>query len=124
MVHSIFSASKYINDDVVISYSDIIFDYSIYKLLKKKVTLMPIKKGWLKIWKKRMSHEKINKDAEDLVIKRNKLISIGNKINKILPKYQFMGLVKIIYKDFLRMKKYYGKIDHWVGKKKSKKYSL
>ena len=112
MVHSIFCASKYIKDDVVISYSDIIFDYSIFKLLKKKVTLMPIKKDWLKIWKKRMSHEKINKDAEDLVIKRNKLISIGNKINKILPKYQFMGLIKIIYKDLLKMEKFYIKLNN------------
>jgi choline kinase len=112
MVHSIFCASKYIKDDVVISYSDIIFDYSIFKLLKKKVNLMPIKKDWLKIWKKRMSHEEINKDAEDLVIKKNKLISIGNKINKILPKYQFMGLIKIIYKDLLKMKKFYIKLNN------------
>ena len=112
MVHSIFCASKYIKDDVVISYSDIIFDYSIFKLLKKKVNLMPIKKGWLKIWKKRMSHEEINKDAEDLVIKKNKLISIGNKINKILPKYQFMGLIKIIYKDLLKMKEFYIKLNN------------
>ena len=112
MVHSIFCASKYIKDDVVISYSDIIFDYSIFKLLKKKVTLMPIKKDWLQIWKKRMSHEEIKKDAEDLVIRRNKLISIGNKINKILPKYQFMGLIKIIYKDLLKMKKFYIKLNN------------
>ena len=73
---------------------------------------MPIKKDWLKIWKKRMSHEEINKDAEDLVIKKNKLISIGNKINKILPKYQFMGLIKIIYKDLLKMKEFYIKLNN------------
>jgi len=59
-----------------------------------------------------MSHEEINKDAEDLVIKKNKLISIGNKINKILPKYQFMGLIKIIYKDLLKMKEFYIKLNN------------
>ena len=73
---------------------------------------MPIKKDWLQIWKKRMSVKKIKNDAENLVVKKNKLISIGQRINKILPKYQFMGLIKIIYKDFLRMEKYYGKIDN------------
>jgi choline kinase len=111
MVHSIFCASKYINDDVVISYSDIIFDYSIFKLFKKKKTLMPIKKDWVKVWKKRMGYKNIKNDAENLVIKGNKLISIGGKISGVLPKYQFMGLIKIIYKDFLKMKKFYIKLN-------------
>lgn len=30
MVHSLFCASKYVKEDVVVSYSDIIFDYSIF----------------------------------------------------------------------------------------------
>ena len=111
MVHSIFCASKYINDDVVISYSDIIFDYSIFKLFKKKKTLMPIKKDWIKVWKKRMGNKNIKNDAENLVIKGNRLVTIGGKIGKVLPKYQFMGLIKIIYKDFLKMKKFYVKLN-------------
>jgi len=112
MVHSIFCASKYINRDVVISYSDIIFDYSIFNLLKrKKLNLMPVKKNWLKIWRKRMHYNKIKNDAENLTSKGNKLINIGEKIYKKFPKYQFMGLIKIIYKDFKWMKKYYNKIN-------------
>ena len=48
MVHSIFSASKYINDDVVISYSDIIFDssYSDGMLIKTLNCEVVSKYGW------------------------------------------------------------------------------
>ena len=113
MVHSMFCASKNINEDVVVAYSDIVFDYSIYNLLKrKKLTTMPIKIDWLKIWKKRMPFKEIKNDAENLIVKNNTLISIGTKINNTLPKFQFMGLLKIVYKDFLIMKKYYKKINN------------
>ena len=59
-----------------------------------------------------MPISKIKKDAENLISKGNKLISIGEKITKKYPKYQFMGLMKIIYKDFFLMKKYYNKINN------------
>ena len=36
------------------------------------------------------------KDAEDIKIIKNKIINIGSKINKSnLPKYQYMGLIKL-----------------------------
>ena len=101
MVHSLFCASKYVKEDVVVSYSDIIFDYSIfYSLKREKFNSIPVKINWLKLWKKRMPISKIKKDAENLISKGNKLISIGEKITNKYPKYQFMGLMKIIYKDF------------------------
>ena len=113
MVHSLFCASKYVKEDVVVSYSDIIFDYSIfYSLKREKFNSIPVKINWLKLWKKRMPISKIKKDAENLISKGNKLISIGEKITKKYPKYQFMGLMKIIYKDFFLMKKYYNKINN------------
>jgi len=113
MVHSLFCASKYVKEDVVVSYSDIIFDYSIfYSLKREKFNSIPVKINWLKLWKKRMPISKIKKDAENLISKGNKLISIGEKITKKYPKYQFMGLMKIIYKDFFLMKKYYKKINN------------
>ena len=113
MVHSLFCASKYVKEDVVVSYSDIIFDYSIFHSLKReKFNSIPVKINWLKLWKKRMPISKVKKDAENLISKGNKLISIGEKITKKYPKYQFMGLMKIIYKDFFLMKKYYDKINN------------
>ena len=54
-----------------------------------------------------MQFNKIKYDAEDLVIDKSKVISIGNKIQKKLPKYQFMGLVKIMNKDFFKLKKFF-----------------
>ena len=54
-----------------------------------------------------MRFNKIKYDAEDLVIDKSKVISIGNKIQKKLPKYQFMGLVKIMNKDFFKLKKFF-----------------
>ena len=113
MVHSLFCASKYVKEDVVVSYSDIIFDYSIfYSLKREKFNSIPVKINWLKLWKKRMPISKIKKYAENLISKGNKLISIGEKITNKYPKYQFMGLMKIIYKDFFLMKKYYDKINN------------
>ena len=56
---------------------------------------MPVNSNWLKYWKKRMGAKKIKKDAEDMVIKKNKLVSIGDKIKNKMPLYQYMGIFKI-----------------------------
>ena len=74
-------------------YSDIIFDKNIFKNLKKNRSLILLKKNWLNVWKGRMSYKKILSDAENVTIKKNKLISIGGKITKKLPKYQYMGIL-------------------------------
>ncbi len=110
MVYSLFKVSKnqIKKSDIVVCYSDIIFDPNIYKLFKQtKKTFITINKKWLDLWKKRMRFNKIKYDAEDLVIDNSKVISIGNKIQKKLPKYQFMGLVKITNKDFFKLKKFF-----------------
>ena len=52
MVHSLFLASKYINEDVVVCYGDIIFSSSIYKYLLESNNLMPVNLNWFKTWKK------------------------------------------------------------------------
>lgn len=117
MVYSIYLALKNINDDILISYSDIYYDEKIFKLIskhKKKNLLLPIKKNWLKIWEKRK--KSIFDDAETLKIKNKKLIEIGKKLKKISDaKGQFMGifyipkeirvsLIKIIVKNKLYKK--------------------
>ena len=70
MVYSMFLPSRYINNDVVICYGDIIFDHKIYNLLIKKDNIIPLNINWLKIWKKRMSIEQIKEDAENVSIKK------------------------------------------------------
>ena len=114
MVHSLFSVNKKIKKDLIVVYSDIIFNSKIITDLKKiNSTIIPVKKNWLKIWKLRMSSKKILDDAEDLKIKNKRIVSIGEKItsNKF-PKYQFMGIIKIKLKDYRKMFKVYRKLKN------------
>lgn len=42
-----------------------------------------------------------------LLIDKKKVISIGSKIKNSRPKLQFMGLVKLKYKDFIKLYKFF-----------------
>ncbi len=112
MVYSLFKLKNIKSNQIVVCYSDIIFDKDIFNKLKKNKSLIILKKNWLNVWKGRMSHRKILNDAEDVTVKRNKLISIGEKIEKKLPKYQYMGIIKFKYKDFINLKRFFKKIDN------------
>ena len=100
MVYSMFLAKKYINEDVVVCYGDIIFNPNIIRLLKVKNNILPVNLNWLKYWKKRMSKKRILIDAEELKIKNKKVTHIGGKILKKYPKYQFCGILKFTKKVF------------------------
>ena len=70
MVETLRLALNKINDDIVFSYSDILYDQNIiFKILKKKITItVPVNK----IGKKYGELEKpIYEDAETLIIKKN-----------------------------------------------------
>jgi len=113
MVESIFKAKRFINDNLVIIYSDIIFDKKIIKdILKFKNNIMPVNANWLKLWKLRMSNKEIYEDAENITISKGKITEIGNKIKQNLPKYQFMGILKIIKSDYHKLFKFYKKIKN------------
>ena len=107
MVESMFACHKLINDDVVICYSDIIFNKKIFNNLNTKENIMPININWLELWKKRMRYKEIKDDAEDIKLKKNMLISIGNKIKNKFPKFQFMGLIKLTKDDYNKLKDFY-----------------
>lgn len=114
MVHSLFSIKKsqIKGQNLVVCYSDIIFDPKIYDLFNKNnFTFLPVNINWLKLWKKRMSLKNIKNDAEDLITKKDEIISIGGKIENKMPKFQFMGLMKIMNKDFFKLKKFYNKLN-------------
>ena len=56
MLHSAILGLKGINDDVIISYSDIFYDKKILKRIIKKKSkdiAIPIKTDWLQVWKMR-----------------------------------------------------------------------
>lgn len=108
MVYSLFCARKHITQDIIVSYSDIIFNHNIInKMINFNKSHIPLNKEWLSLWKKRMSEKKINNDAEDLLVDKKKVISIGSKIKNSKPKLQFMGLVKLKYKDFIKLYKFF-----------------
>ena len=74
MMHSFYLALKNIDDDILISYSDILYNHEILKKIKKhkkNEILLPINKNWLNVWKKR--NKNILNDGESLVID-NKII--------------------------------------------------
>ncbi len=106
MVYSMFLANRFISRDVVICYGDIIFDYKIIKFLKKSNNYLPVYTKWFGYWKKRMTLKNILNDAEDLVIKKNIVISIGGKIKKI-PKYQYTGIIKLKKNKFKTLFNYF-----------------
>tara|TARA_B100001093_G_C26772857_1_gene990984 strand:- start:168 stop:899 length:732 start_codon:yes stop_codon:yes gene_type:complete len=114
MVYSLFCTFKYLKKfqkDVVVCYSDIIFDKSLFTSLKSKGTYLIVLKNWLKIWKLRMKMSLIKKDAEDLYSEKNFLLSIGQKIKNKLPKYQFSGIMKLRFYDIKKLYNFFNSLE-------------
>jgi choline kinase len=114
MVYSLFKVESIKSNNIIVCYSDIIFDENIYSNLKKNYsnTIILLKKNRIKIWRGRMKYNKIKDDAENVKIKNNYLISIGEKITNKFPKYQYMGIIKLKKKDFFKLKKFFKKIKN------------
>ena len=97
MLHSLILAIKEINEDLIISYTDIVYESTILGKLKNnnnKNFILPILSNWKKIWKIR--DKAISDDVESLKIKNNILIEIGKKvIDKKDVQGQYMGLIFI-----------------------------
>lgn len=111
MVYSMFLAKNFIKEDVVISYGDIIFNEKIFKMLQKKNDFLPLNKNWKKNWLKRMSFSKMLLDAENVLIKKTLIKEIGTKLElKKLPKYQFMGLIKLSKRTFFSLYRFFKKL--------------
>ncbi len=113
MVYSLFCAKKYVTQDVIISYSDVIFDHQIInKMIKYNKSHIPLNKEWLSLWRERMRENQINMDAENILINNGKVISIGEKIQKTRPKFQFMGLIKLKYNDYFKLYNFFKNIKN------------
>ena len=113
MVESFFKAFRKVDQDVIVSYSDIIYDASLLKKMTSfKFNHILLKSNWKKVWEKRMSAKEIKSDAENLCVNKNFVTEIGTKIQKKLPKYQFMGLIRLNYSSLKKIKKFYKKINN------------
>ena len=79
MLYSLYLGLTKFNDDILFSYTDVIYDRSLIKKIIRKKTFninVPINLNWKKIWDIR--EKDILDDAETLKYKNKKLLEIGN----------------------------------------------
>lgn len=103
MLASLFYAENEFDDDIIISYSDIVYNKNILDaLIKSDAPISTIvDKDWKKLWELRM--EDPLSDAESMRLDSNdNIIELGKKIKDISEvEGQYIGLIKIS-KDYLK----------------------
>tara|TARA_B110000444_G_C18674411_1_gene516774 strand:+ start:166 stop:882 length:717 start_codon:yes stop_codon:yes gene_type:complete len=106
-LESLFYARKYFNDDVLITFSDIIYDENILKkIIKSKGPLtIAIEKNWIKRYSKRFDHPP--SQADKVVIKNNKVVEIGKTVPIKKANGEFLGIFKVSKKMWKTLIKYY-----------------
>ena len=112
MLHSLFCAKDFFDDDLIISYSDIIYENKVLKSLVESENLIDVvvDKEWKRLWEIRM--ENPLDDAESLVIENNKIKEIGFKtidFNQIQG--QYIGLIKFSKEIVQEILKFYNSLD-------------
>ena len=92
---SLFSAKEWFTDDLLITFSDIIYDESIIKKMTrcKHNFTIAVQKNWKKKYKKRFDHP-INQ-ADKVLIKNNNIKDIGKKLSEGKTNGEFLGIFKI-----------------------------
>jgi len=112
MLESLFCAEEKIDDEVIISYADIIFEENILRKLissKEDITLV-VDTNWLKYWKLRIdnplddAHETVTIDSNDNVISIRKKVKNVQDVNG-----HFIGLKKIQKEGIKKLKEIYHK---------------
>ena len=112
MVSTLFSAKNFMDDDLIISYADIIYTKKVLKkLLSSKDDLnVVVDREWKKLWSKRM--ENPLDDAETLKINDGKIIEIGKKPkNYIDIEGQYIGLIKVSKRVMQDVIQFYEALD-------------
>ena len=123
MVYSLFQAKKFMSNDVIISYSDIIYSKSLLKRLinKRGDIVVAIDKNFKNYWIKRFKNP-LN-DVESCLIKNNRILEIGSKVNSFKNiKGQYIGLIKLSKKGVKIFKKVYSSFEKLDQKKLEKMY--
>ncbi len=112
MVSSLFSAEKFMNDDLIISYADIIYKKEILqKLINSKDNFsVVVDRKWKELWSIRMENPLT--DAETLKIKNGNIIEIGKKAYSYEEiEGQYIGLIKISKKIVNKVIRFYHNLD-------------
>ena len=107
MVYTLINTIKKIDDDIIITYSDIVYDArNINKIINNKsqfITL--VDKKWKALWK---SKNKLESDSETLKIKDNFILELGKKTKDIRSaQARYVGLTKISKKNLRLIKEIY-----------------
>ena len=112
MVYSFLCAKHHFNDDIIVSYSDIIFNEKILnKVIKSKKKLgVVVDNEWRKLWSIRM--ENPLDDAETLKILDNQIVEIGKKtVDYDNIHSQYIGLIKFSKSAVTEFLEFYKSID-------------
>lgn len=113
MVYSLFCAKEYFDDDIIVSYGDIIYEKSILEQLMASQSefALAVSTNWKDLWSLRMEDPLL--DAETL-----KLDDLGNvkELGKKPKSYddiegQYMGLFKLSTQELKRIESFYNKLD-------------
>lgn len=92
---SLFTAKKWFTDDLIILFSDIIYEDSILnKIIKSKHDFtIVVQKNWKKKYKDRFDHP--ISQADKVFVKDNKIKDIGKKLSYNKTNGEFLGIFKI-----------------------------
>tara|TARA_Y100000389_G_C17446716_1_gene512074 strand:- start:1325 stop:2044 length:720 start_codon:yes stop_codon:yes gene_type:complete len=107
MVYTLMNAVKKIDDDIIITYSDIVYDINnIKKIINTKSQFITfIDRKWKSLWK---TKNKLETDSETLKIKDNLILELGKKTKDIKSvQARYVGLTKISKKNLELIKKIY-----------------
>jgi choline kinase len=107
MVYTFMKAVKNIDDDILVSYSDLIYNKeNIKRLIKNRNDFVTIvDKKWKQVWKKK---KKLEYDSETLLLKKNIITELGKKTKNIKSiDARYVGLTKISREVMESIKKFY-----------------
>lgn len=115
MVYSLFCARDYFDDDIIISYGDIIYSERVLKkiMAAEGEFSVVVDKDWRDLWASRM--ENPLDDVESMRIEGDRIVELGKKVTSLdAVQGQYIGLMKI-RKDFLpTMLEFYLSLDRDV----------
>lgn len=112
MVNTLFYAKDFMDDDIIISYADIVYDEKILqKLIDSKDDFsVVVDKKWRELWSQRMDNPL--EDAETLKVIDGKIIELGKKPNCYDEiEGQYIGLIKISKNVIHQVINYYEDLD-------------
>jgi len=112
MVSTLFNAKEFMDDDIIISYADIIYKSEILEKLKasKAKFSVVVDKDWKDLWSLRMGNPL--DDAETLKIQDGNIVELGKKPDNYSDiEGQYIGLIKISKTAILEFINFYESLD-------------